>query len=93
MELFLLEHKKLWRKRIVKICVLLCFIYIVIFGSILSFQWFSFGSSDDYTVRRRIGIGVNCILNSRLLPTRLCSHTDNCIVQEEKLQLLVALFQ
>lgn len=49
MELFLLEHKKLWRKRIVKICVLLCFIYIVIFGSILSFQWFSFGSSDDYT--------------------------------------------
>ena len=49
MELFLLEHKKLWRKRIVKICVLLCFIYIVIFGSILYFQWFSFGSSDDYT--------------------------------------------
>ena len=49
MELFLLEHKKLWRKRIVKICVLLCFVYIVIFGSVLSFQWFSFGSSDDYT--------------------------------------------
>ena len=49
MELFLLEHKKLWRKRIVKICVLLCFIYTVIFGSILSFQWFGFGSSDDYT--------------------------------------------
>ena len=49
MELFLLEHKKLWRKRIVKICVLLCFVYIVIFGSILSFQWFTFGSSDDYT--------------------------------------------
>ena len=49
MELFLLEHTKLWRKRIVKICVLLCFIYIVIFGNILSFQWFSFGSSGDYT--------------------------------------------
>ena len=49
MELFLLEHKKLWRKQIVKICVLLCFVYIVIFGSILSFQWFTFGSSDDYT--------------------------------------------
>ena len=49
MELFLLEHKKLWRKQMVKICVLLCFIYIVIFGSILSFQWFTFGSSDDYT--------------------------------------------
>ena len=49
MELFWLEHKKLWRKQMVKIGVLLCFIYIVIFGSILSFQWFSFGSSDDYT--------------------------------------------
>ena len=44
------------------------------------------------SVRRRIEIGVNCILNSRLLPTRLCSHTDNCTVQEGKLQLLVALF-
>lgn len=49
MELFLLEHKKLWRKMSTKISVLLCFIYIVVFGSILSFQWFSFGSSDDYT--------------------------------------------
>lgn len=49
MDLFLLEHKKLWRKRIVKVCVLLCFVYIVIFGSILSFQWFGFGSSNDYT--------------------------------------------
>lgn len=49
MELFLLEHKKLWRKMSTKISVLLCFIYVVIFGSILSFQWFSFGSSDDYT--------------------------------------------
>jgi hypothetical protein len=32
MELFWLEHKKLWRKKIVKICVLLCFVYCVIFG-------------------------------------------------------------
>ena len=36
MELFWLEHKKSWRKKIVKICVLLCFVYCVIFGSILS---------------------------------------------------------
>ena len=48
-ELFLLEHKKLWRKKSIKISVLLCFVYTVIFGSILSFQWFGFGSSDDYT--------------------------------------------
>lgn len=50
MELFWLEHKKLWRKRIVKICVLLCFIYVVIIGNILIFQWFGFGSSADYLV-------------------------------------------
>lgn len=49
MELFLLEHKKLWRKMSTKISVFLCFTYVVIFGSILSFQWFGFGSSDDYT--------------------------------------------
>lgn len=49
MELFRLEHKKLWQKRTVKISVLLCFVYCVVFGGILSFQWFGFGSSDDYT--------------------------------------------
>ena len=49
MELFLLEHKKLWCKTSTKISVFLCFLYLVVFGSILSFQWFSFGSSDDYT--------------------------------------------
>lgn len=49
MELLLLEHKKLWRKMSTKISVLLCFTYVVIFGSVLLFQWFSFGSSSDYT--------------------------------------------
>lgn len=45
MELFLLEHKKLWRRMSTKICVLLCFIYVVVFGGVLSYQWFTFGSS------------------------------------------------
>lgn len=49
MELFLLEHKKLWRKKSVKISVFLCFLYIVIFGGILSYQWLTFGSRNDYT--------------------------------------------
>lgn len=49
MELFLLEHKKLWRKTSTKISVFLCFLYVVVFGSFLSFQWFSFGSRNDYT--------------------------------------------
>ena len=48
MELFRMEHKKLWRKAIVKICVLICFAYVVIFGSILSFQWFNLGSMSGY---------------------------------------------
>ena len=45
MELFLLEHKKLWKRKSTIICVLLCFIYVVIFGGLLSYQWFTFGSS------------------------------------------------
>lgn len=49
MELFRLEHKKLWRKNSTRICVLLCFFYCVVFGSFLVYQWFAFGSSKDYT--------------------------------------------
>lgn len=49
MELIRLEHRKLWRRNTTRISVLLCFIYVVIIGNILCFQWFSFGSSDDYT--------------------------------------------
>lgn len=49
MDLFMLEHKKLWRRFSVKLCVFLCFLYVVVFGGILSYQWFTFGSSDDYT--------------------------------------------
>lgn len=49
MELLKLEHKKLWRRKSVQIGVLLSFLYIVIFGGLLSYQWFQFGSADDYT--------------------------------------------
>ena len=49
MELLKLEHKKLWRRKSVQIGVLLCFLYIVIFGGLLSYQWFQFGSPNDYT--------------------------------------------
>ena len=37
MELFLLEHKKLWSRAGTKISVFLCFVFLVVFGSILSF--------------------------------------------------------
>ena len=46
-----------------------------------------------HSVRRRIEIGVNCIFNSRLLPSQLRSCTSDCTVREGKLQILVALFQ
>ena len=49
MGLFALEHKKLWRKASVRVSVLLCFAYVVIFGGVLSYQWFEFGSTDDVT--------------------------------------------
>ncbi|MDE6219912.1 MAG: ABC transporter permease [Lachnospiraceae bacterium] len=45
MELFLLEHEKLWRRGTTKVCVFLCFVYVVLIGSVLSYQWFAFGSS------------------------------------------------
>ena len=44
MELFKLEHKKLWRKNSTKICTLLCFFYCVALGSVLVLQWGAFGS-------------------------------------------------
>ncbi|MDE6320215.1 MAG: ABC transporter permease, partial [Lachnospiraceae bacterium] len=52
MELFRLEHKKLWRKNSTKICVLLCFFYCVIFGSFMIYQWITFGSRNDYVEGR-----------------------------------------
>lgn len=44
-ELFLQEHKKLWKKKSVRLSFLLCVLYIVVFGSFLTYQWFTFGSS------------------------------------------------
>lgn len=49
MELFRLEHKKLWKRNSVRISVILCFTYVVVLANILCFQWFSFGTSDDHT--------------------------------------------
>lgn len=49
MELFKYEHRKLWRRKSVQIGVLLCFFYLVIFGGLFSYQWFTFGSKDDFT--------------------------------------------
>ena len=47
-ELFLLEHKKIWRRTGTKISVFLCFAYIVVFANILNYQLFSYGSHNPY---------------------------------------------
>lgn len=49
MELFRLEHKKLWRRTSVRVSVMLCFIYVVIFCGALNYQWFGLGSEGDAT--------------------------------------------
>lgn len=48
MELFRLEHKKLWRKNSTRICVMLCFFYCVIFGSFFNYQCIGFGSYKEH---------------------------------------------
>ncbi len=49
-ELFLQEHKKLWKKKSARLSFFLCVLYIVLFGSFLNYQWFAFGSSGgDYS--------------------------------------------
>ena len=49
MGLFALEHKKLWRRAGTRVSAALCFVYMVVFCGVLSYQWFEFGSTDDVT--------------------------------------------
>lgn len=46
MELFRLEHKKLWRKTSTRICVLLCLLYIIGISFVM-YQWTQFGSAKE----------------------------------------------
>lgn len=50
MKLFFEEHKRLWRRRSVRLCVLLVFLYAILFGGVLNFGWLTFGSVRDETV-------------------------------------------
>lgn len=89
MELFLLEHKKLWRKTSTKISVFLCFIYVVIFGNILLFQWFGFGSSDDYTS----AFGNNFDGYKMIRDSQEYAHTFGGELTDESLQKMVRDYQ
>lgn len=89
MELFLLEHKKLWRKRSVKICVFLCFLYIVVFGSILSYQWFQFGTSNDASS----AFGNNFDGYSNIRSKQTYAEQWRGPITDEKLQQMVKDYQ
>ncbi len=89
MELVRLEHKKIWRRSSVKISVLLCFIYIVVFGTALSFQWFSFGSSDDHTS----SFGNNFDGYSMIKESQKYSYRFGGALTDESLQQIVRNYQ
>ena len=78
MELFRLEHKKLWRKNSTRICVLLCFVYCVVLGSILMYQWFTFGSEKDNTGGRNFD-GYKNIRNCQAYFAKYGELTDETL--------------
>lgn len=88
MELFRLEHKKLWRKTGTKVCVLLCFTYVVIIG-ILCYQWFTFGSSRDHTS----SFGNNFDGYSMIKESQKYSYTLGGELTDETLQQMVKDYQ
>lgn len=47
MELFRQEHKKIWRRWSVRLSVFLCFLYVVVLGGFLTFQWLEFGTPNS----------------------------------------------
>ena len=91
MELIRLEHKKLWRRMSVKLSVLLCFIYIVVFGGILSFQWFTFGSSDRDSYSGSFGNHFDGY--SMIKESQAYSRTFGGTLTDETLQEMVRDYQ
>ena len=91
MELIQLEHKKLWRKTSTKISVLLCFIYIVVLGAILSFQWFTFGSSDRDSFSGSFGNHFDGY--SMIKESQAYSRTFGGELTDETLQEMVRSYQ
>lgn len=91
MELIKLEHKKLWRKTSVKISVLLCFLYVVVIGSFLSFQWFTFGSSDRDSYSGSFGNHFDGY--SMIKESQAYSRTFGGTLTDETLQEMVHSYQ
>lgn len=89
MELIRLEHKKLWCRNSTKISVLLCFIYVVLIGTVLSFQWFTYGSSNDHTS----SFGNNFDGYSMIKDSQEYSRTFGGKLTDETLQQMVTDYQ
>ncbi|MDE7428625.1 MAG: ABC transporter permease, partial [Lachnospiraceae bacterium] len=89
MELFRLEHKRLWSRNSVKISVILCFLYVVILCNILCFQWFIFGTSDDHTSN----FGNNFDGYSAIRERQEYAHLFGEELTDETLQQLVQDYQ
>lgn len=88
MELFLMEHKKLWQRRTTKVCICLCFVYIIVIGDILSYQWFTFGSSNGYTSFSNSFDGYDTIRKSQQY-----AHSFGGELTDESLQQMVRDYQ
>lgn len=88
MELFLMEHKKLWQRRTTKVCICLCFVYIIVIGDILSYQWFTFGSSNGYTSFSNNFDGYDTIRKSQQY-----AHSFGGELTDESLQQMVRDYQ
>lgn len=79
MELFRLEHKKLWRKNSTRICVLLCVFYCVVFGSFLCYQWMTFGSRKGNTSHDRNFDGYGNIKECQAYSQKYGELTDETL--------------
>ena len=89
MELFALEHKRLWRTPRVWICVLLCFAYSVIWGTLFQYQWLGFGTQHDTT--DPYDFSFDGYSNIRGFQEQFSQFGDNWT--DETLQKMVAAYQ
>lgn len=88
MELFRQEHKKLWRKRSVRISVLLCILYVVVLSGFLSYQYIGFGSFDAEQGHGRHFDGYSNIKAKQAYAAQFAGE-----LTDEKIQAMTADFQ
>lgn len=88
-ELFLLEHRKLWKKKSVRISVLLCILYIVFFGSVLTYQWITLGSPKGALA----GYGNNFDGYRNIRDMKAYAEKQGTVLTDEVIQQMVGDYQ